>query len=58
MDSNAEKIFDELENYKIKRHQKYSVDFKLKVINLVNLNVYIHSISDSLEIDRKTISIG
>jgi len=34
---------------------KINVDFKLKAINLVNFNVSIHSISDRLQIDRKTI---
>ena len=38
-----------------KNHKKYSVDFKLKVINLVNINKSIHSISNRLGIERKTL---
>ena len=35
--------------------KKYSIDFKLKDINLEHLNISIHSISNKLGIDRKII---
>ena len=36
-------------------HKKYSIQFKLKVIDLYKLNVSIHTLSNKLGIDRKTI---
>ena len=55
MDSNYEKLFQELETNLKKNYKKYGIDFKLKVINLVNLNISIHSISNRLRIGRKAI---
>ena len=37
------------------KHQKYTIEFKLKVLKLLDNNVSIHKISDKLKIDRKNI---
>ena len=41
--------------YKIR---KFTVDFKLKVIKLIESNVSLHFISGKLKIDRKVLRIG
>jgi hypothetical protein len=55
MESNINKMLNELEEKIKKGHKKYTIDFKLKVIELVHLNFSIHFISNKLNIDRKTI---
>ena len=37
------------------KHRKYTIEFKLKVLKLLDNNVSIHKISDKLKIDRKNI---
>jgi hypothetical protein len=49
------KIIAELEKVAKKPHKKNSIDFKLNVIKLSKMNIYIHSISNRLGIDRKII---
>ena len=55
MESHASQLLNELEDKIKKGHKKYSVEFKLKVIELIKLNFSIHYISNKLSIDRKTI---
>ena len=55
MESNINKMLNELEEKIKKGHKKYTIDFKLKVIELVHLNFSIYFISNKLNIDRKTI---
>ena len=55
MEAIGQNLSDNLENELKKGYKKYSIDFKLKVINLVHLNIIIHSISNKLGIDRKLI---
>ena len=55
MEAIGQNLLDNLENEIKKGYKKYSIDFKLKVINLVHLNISIHSISNKLGIDRKLI---
>ena len=55
MESNVNKMLNELEEKIKKGHKKYTIDFKLKVIELVHLNFSIYFISNKLNIDRKTI---
>ena len=55
MEAIGQNLSDNLENELKKGYKKYSIDFKLKVINLVHLNISIHSISNKLGIDRKLI---
>lgn len=55
MESNVNKMLNELEEKIKKGHKKYTIDFKLKVIELVHLNFFIHFISNKLNIDRNTI---
>jgi biotin operon repressor len=49
-----DKLFNELIEIKNK-HRKYTIEFKLKVLKLLDNNVSIHKISDKLNIDRKII---
>ena len=55
MESIGRNLLDNLENELKKGYKKYSIDFKLKIINLVHLNISIHYISNKLGIDRKLI---
>ena len=55
MEAIGQNLLDNLENELKKGYKKYSINFKLKVINLVHLNISIHSISNKLGIDRKLI---
>ena len=53
--SNIKTLFKECfwdNQYKIK---KYTVDFKLKVIKLIESNVSLHVISDKLNLDKKIL---
>ena len=36
-------------------HEKYTVDFKIKVLKLIHLNYSLHLLSNKLNIDRKTL---
>ena len=56
--SEIDKLFDECLIDKKNKHRKYSVSFKLKVLQLLDLNVSIHAISDKLNLDRKIILNG
>ena len=55
MQSEESTIISELENELKKPHRKYTIDFKIKVIKLSQMNISIHSISNRLGIDRKLI---
>ena len=55
MEAIGQNLLDNLENELKKGYKKYSIDFKLKVINFVHLNISIHSISNKLGLDRKLI---
>ena len=55
MESIGQNLLDNQENELKKGYKKYSIDFKLKIINLVRLNISIYSISNKLGIDRKHI---
>jgi len=48
-------LLNELEDKMKKKHKKYTVEFKLKVIELIHLNFSIHVLSNKLCIDSKTI---
>ena len=48
MNSIKDKIFSELENMSKICHKKYSIQFKLKVIDFYKLNVSIHPLSNKL----------
>ena len=53
--SNIQNLFQEClgdNQYKIR---KFTVDFKLKVIKLIESKVSLHVISDKLKIDRKVL---
>ena len=53
--SQIDKLFHECLDDAIKKHKKYMIEFKLKVLKLIYLNVSLHKISAKLGIDRKTI---
>ena len=55
MESSEEKLLSELSAKAKTIHKKYTVDFNLKVLNLINLGYSLHSISNKLNIDRKTL---
>ena len=55
MEAIGQNLLDNLENELKKRYKKYSIDFKLKIINIVHLNISIHFILNKLGIDRKLI---
>lgn len=51
----SDKIFEECLKDNFNKHKKYSIDFKLKVLKLIELKASKHKISDKLGIDRKII---
>ena len=53
--SEIDKLFSDCMITNKNCHKKYTVEYKLKVLKLLELNVSIHSISDKLGIDRKII---
>ena len=53
MESISQNLLNELENIIKKRHKKYCIDFKLKAIKLIHLNISIQS--NKLGIDRMII---
>ena len=57
MEDNPEidKIFSDCLKDNSNKHKKYTIDFKLKVLKLIELNVSLHKISDKLGIDRKIL---
>lgn len=55
MESEKEYKLNILEKEVKSGHNKYTIDFKLKVIELIHLNISLHSISNRLGIDRKTL---
>ena len=55
MKSGKDNLNSESENLAKAGHKKYTVEFKLKVINLYHMNLSIHLLSNKLGIDRKVI---
>ena len=53
--SNAQNLFQECLGDKQYKIRKFTVDFKLKVIKLIESNVSLHVISGKLKIDRKVL---
>ena len=53
--SNVQNLFQECLGDKQYKIRKFTVDFKLKVIKLIESNVSLHVISDKLKIDRKVL---
>lgn len=53
--SEIDKIFAECLQDNTNKHKKYTIDFKLRVLKLIELGVSLHKISDKLSIDRKII---
>ena len=50
-----ENIFTEILGDQHFKYRKYTVEFKLKVINLIESGLSLHMISDKLNIDRKVL---
>jgi len=53
--SEIEKLFEDCLPEAKNKIKKYSIDLKLKVLKLLDLNVSMHKIEDRLGINRKTI---
>ena len=53
--SNVQNLFQECLGDKQYKIRKFTVDFKLKVIKLIESNVSLHVISDKLNLDRKML---
>ena len=53
--SEIDEIFAECLKDKMNKHKKYTIDFKLRVLKLIELGVSLHQISDKLSIDCKFI---
>ena len=53
MEAQAEPTLKELEKEMKATHKKYSIKFKLKVIELIHLNLSYHYISKRIGIDGK-----
>lgn len=49
------KLFQELLGDIQYKHKKYNVEFKLKIVNLIEAGISLHSISDKLKIYRKIL---
>ena len=54
-DSQIDKLFDECLGDAKNKHKKYNIEFKLKVLKLIDLNVSLHQISAKLGIDRNIL---
>ena len=48
-------LFNELLGDKQHKHRKYTIEFKLKVVKLIEFGVSLHTISEKLKIDRKIL---
>lgn len=57
MEDNPEidKIFSDCLKDNSNKYKKHTIDFKLKVLKLIELNVSLHKISHKLGIDRKIL---
>jgi len=55
MESVKDILDSELENLAKIGHKKYTIESKIKVINLYHMNLSIHLLSNKLIIDRKVI---
>ena len=55
MGDQAEPKLFELQKEVQTSHKKYSIEFKLKVVELINLKLSYHYISKRLGIDRKVL---
>jgi len=51
-DSKIDKLFDECLGDAKNKHKEYNIEFKLKVLKLIDLNVSFHQIGAKLGIDR------
>ena len=54
-DSQIDKLFDEYLGDAKNKHKKNNIEFKLKVLKLIGLNVSLHQISAKLGIDRSIL---
>jgi len=54
-DSQIDKLFDECLDDAKNKHKKYNIEFKLKVLKLIDLNVSLYQISAKLGIDRNIL---
>lgn len=49
------KLFQDILGDKLYKHKKYNVEFKVKIVKLIDAGISLHSISDKLKIDRKIL---
>ena len=52
-----DKIFAECLQDNMNKHKKYTIDYKLRVLKLIELGVSFHKISEKLNNDPKIIKI-
>lgn len=53
--SEIDLLFQQCMDHSNNKHKKYSIEYKLKVLKLIDLGVSLHKINENLGIDRKTL---
>lgn len=54
-DSQIDILFNECLGGAKKKHKKFNIEFKIKILKLIYLNVSLHQISAELEIDKSIL---
>ena len=53
--SEIDLLFQHCIEHSNNKHKKYSIEYKLKVLRLIDLGVSLHKINEKLGIDSKTL---